>query len=54
MSEERALIAIVNFDGKILVGKKKSSSPKFLAGEWHIPVETAEAEETDEEVLIRV
>jgi len=53
MNEKRALVAIVNFGGKILIGKKKTSSPKFLAGEWHIPGETAEAEETDEEVLIR-
>jgi NADH pyrophosphatase NudC (nudix superfamily) len=53
MNKKRALVAIVNFDGKILIGKKKTSSPKFLAGEWHIPGETAEAEETDEEALIR-
>lgn len=53
MTEKRALIAIVNFCGEVLVGKKKSSSPKFLAGEWHIPGETAERDETDEQALIR-
>ncbi len=47
------MVAIVNFYGKILVGKKRESSPKFLAGEWHIPGETAEAGERDEEALIR-
>jgi len=53
MNKKRALVAIVNFNGKILIGKKRSDSLKFLAGEWHIPGETAEADETDEEALIR-
>lgn len=53
MNNKRALIAIVNYKEKILIGKKKTSSPKFLAGEWHIPGETAEENETDEEALIR-
>ena len=53
MNERRALVAIVNFNGKILVGKKRKDSSKFLAGEWHIPGETSEANETDEEALIR-
>ena len=48
-----AVIAIVNFEGKILLGKKKTSSPKFLAGEWHIPGETVEFGESDSEALIR-
>jgi|GEM_PF-629413 len=53
MNNKRALAAIVNFEGKILVGKKKTFSNKFLAGEWHIPGETAKENETDEETLIR-
>lgn len=53
MNDKRALIAIVNFGGKILIGKKRDDSSKFLAGEWHIPGETSELNESDEEVLIR-
>lgn len=40
-------------NGKILVGKKRRDSSKFLAGEWHIPGETSEGDETDEATLIR-
>ena len=53
MNKKRAVVAIVNFNGKILIGKKRYDSPKFLAGEWHIPGETAEAYESDKEALIR-
>lgn len=53
MNEKRALIAIVNFNGKILVGKKRSDSSKFFAGEWHVPGETTEGNESDEQALIR-
>ncbi len=53
MDKKRALVAVVNYKGKILIGKKRSDSPKFLAGKWHIPGETSEGNESDEEVLIR-
>jgi len=53
MNEKRPLIAVVNFDGKVLLGKKRSDSPKRLSGEWHVPGETAEEGESDEEALIR-
>ena len=48
-----AVIAIINYQDKVLIGKKKSNSEKFLRGEWHIPGETIEQEESDEEALVR-
>jgi len=48
-----AVVAVVNYNGKILIGKKRSDSPKVLAGQWHIPGETVEGNETDEEALKR-
>ena len=48
-----AVIAIINYQNKILIGKKKSSSLKFLSGEWHIPGETVQQGESDKEALIR-
>ena len=48
-----AVAAIINYNGKVLVGKKRSDSKKILAGQWHIPGETIEGNETDEEALIR-
>ena len=51
--EKRAVIAVVNYNGKILLGKKRRDSPKVLAGEWHILGETVEDGETDEEALKR-
>lgn len=48
-----AVVAIVNYNGKILLGKKRKDSKKFLAGEWHMPGETVEDTETDEQALIR-
>jgi ADP-ribose pyrophosphatase YjhB (NUDIX family) len=48
-----AVVAIINYKDKILVGKKKSNSEKVLAGRWHIPGETIIGNETDEQALIR-
>ena len=49
----KAVVAIVNYQGKILLGKKKSDSKKSLAGKWHIPGEGIEDGESDESALIR-
>lgn len=48
-----AVVAIINYQNKILIGKKKSNSKKFLRGEWHIPGETVKLGESDKEALIR-
>lgn len=48
-----AVSGIVNYEGKVLIGKKRSDSFKKLAGKWHIPGETIEEGESDEEALVR-
>jgi 8-oxo-dGTP pyrophosphatase MutT (NUDIX family) len=48
-----AVVAIINYQNKILIGKKKSDSEKFMKGLWHIPGETVKDGETDEEALKR-
>lgn len=48
-----AVVAIINYQNNILIGKKKTDSKKFLKGQWHIPGETLEGNETDEQALIR-
>jgi len=51
--KKRAVVAIVNYRGKVLVGKKRKDSKKFLAGKWHLPAENVEGGESDEAALIR-
>ncbi|MDP3966586.1 MAG: NUDIX hydrolase [archaeon] len=51
--KKHAVSAIIHYHGKILIGKKRSDSPKFLAGKWHIPGETVKEKESDFEALIR-
>lgn len=53
MYKKRAVVAVVNYKGKILVGKKRLDSHKFLRGEWHIPGGSVESNEADEAALIR-
>ena len=48
-----AVVALVEHEGKILLGKKRRDSEGYFAGKWHIPGETMEDGETDEEALIR-
>jgi ADP-ribose pyrophosphatase YjhB (NUDIX family) len=44
---------VVNYNGTILLGKKRRDSRKFLAGKWHIPAETIEFGEDDKTALRR-
>ena len=53
MERKRAVVGIVEKDGKILLGKKGINQESTLSGEWHIPGETIEGIETDKEALIR-
>lgn len=53
MSEKKAVVAVVPYEGMILVGKKKADSEGMMAGQWHIPGETLIGDETDEAGLIR-
>ncbi len=48
-----AVVGIVNYNGNILLGKKRADKPGFLSGEWHIPGETLEEGETDQRGLKR-
>jgi len=50
---KKAVVALVNFNNKILVGKKREDTEGFLSGKWHIPGETLEDEEDDESALKR-
>ena len=46
-------MAVVVHEGKVLLGKKKLDSEGTMSGKWHIPGETLETGETDEQGLIR-
>ena len=48
-----AVVGVVNYNGKILLGKKTKNSPKVLAGQWHFPGETLEEYESDIGALVR-
>ncbi|MEK6826853.1 MAG: NUDIX domain-containing protein [Nanoarchaeota archaeon] len=51
--KQDGVVAIINYNGKILLGKKRSDSKKFVAGKWHVPGETIEFGEDDKTALIR-
>lgn len=53
MERKRAVVAIVEKNGSIILGKKRSDSSSVIKGEWHIPGETVEGNETDEEAVVR-
>ena len=52
MAENIAVVAIIEYNGLILVGKKIKAK-HFLSGAWHIPGGKVEQGETEEEALIR-
>ena len=51
--KRKAVIAIVNYEGKVLVGKKKKDSKGYLAGDWHILGGKVEEGETYRSALMR-
>lgn len=53
MNKRKAVIAIINYQGKILLGKKRSDSRKFMSGKWHLLGENVEDNESDEGALVR-
>ncbi len=53
LKEAVAAIVYDKNSGRILVGKKKSDSDGSLRGQYHLPGETIEFGESDEEALIR-
>tara|TARA_Y100000310_G_C20544956_1_gene745135 strand:+ start:547 stop:942 length:396 start_codon:yes stop_codon:yes gene_type:complete len=50
---EDAVVAVINYDDRVLIGKKRSDSQKRMAGEWHVLGEGLESGESDEDGLIR-
>ena len=52
-NKRRAVIAIVCYEGKYLIGRKRADSSKFLAGQWHIIGENLEDGESDISALVR-
>jgi ADP-ribose pyrophosphatase YjhB (NUDIX family) len=48
-----AVVGVVNYRGKILIGKKKESPGKILSGQWHVPGETVKEGENDVDALRR-
>jgi len=53
MERKRAVVAVIEKDGKVVLGKKIQNSQGTLRGEWHIPGETVEDSETDEQAIKR-
>jgi ADP-ribose pyrophosphatase YjhB (NUDIX family) len=53
METKRAVAAVVMNNQNVLLGKKIEEPNSLLSGEWHLPGETVEGQETDEEALIR-
>lgn len=51
--ERRAVVALVHYQEKILLVKKKEKLDAYLSGLWHIPGETLEEGERDEGGLQR-
>lgn len=48
-----AIVAIVEHEGKVLVGKKMKTKGHPLSEAWHIPGGSLEGNETEEQGLIR-
>ena len=53
LKEAVAAIVYDKNSGRVLIGRKKSDSNGSLKGQYHLPGETIEIGESDEEALIR-
>ena len=51
---KRSVVALIEYQGKILLGKKPPNSESLLAGEWTIPGEKLNDRESDEQGLYRL
>jgi ADP-ribose pyrophosphatase YjhB (NUDIX family) len=51
--QKKAVVAVINYKDKVLIGKKKNYSNHFLSEKWHVPGETLEDGENEEDALIR-
>lgn len=51
---KKGVVAVINYNGKILIGKKRSDSSKKFAGMWHIPGEGLNLNESVKSGLLRL
>ena len=49
----RSVVAIVNHEGNVLIGKKIINPTHFLSGKWHVPGGHLKKGESDEKALAR-
>lgn len=52
-NNKTAVVAVIEKNGEILLGKKRRDANDPLGGDWHLPGGYKEATETDEEALKR-
>lgn len=50
---KKVVIAVISYNGMVLIGRKRGGPLKFLVGKWYVPGKTVEEGESDEEALIR-
>jgi ADP-ribose pyrophosphatase YjhB (NUDIX family) len=50
---DRAVVAIIHYGGKVVLGLKRPKEGKWFSGKWHIPGETLREGESYEEGVIR-
>ena len=53
VEKTRAVVAVVIYEDKVLLGKKKAGGGATMSGKWHILGETLNIDETDGQGLVR-
>ena len=53
MANREAVAAVVSWGDLVLVGKKNKTEGKWFSGRWHLPGETLNQGESDQDGLIR-